>query len=103
MEERPLFIPLNAEHFEAFEAGEKSEEYRAPGGRWNARTCRPGRPVVLSYGYGKQRRLRARVRDFRHVKVSELPLKAREAVRAIYDSIEAVAAIGIDIEDTQEG
>ena len=98
MEEHPLFIPLNAEHFEAFEAGEKAEEYRAPGGRWNARTCRPGRPVVLSYGYGKQRRLRARVRHFRHVKVSELPLKAREAVRAIYGQIDRVVVIGLDVE-----
>lgn len=55
--EKPLFIPLKAEFFEAFERGEKDTEYRLSGPRWNIRTCRIGRKVVLSCGYGKARRL----------------------------------------------
>lgn len=51
MDEKPLFIPLKREFFQAFKAGEKVEEYRPEGPRWNARTCRVGRPVVLSLGY----------------------------------------------------
>lgn len=54
---KPLFIPLNKEHYEAFESGEKWCEYRVYGPRWNRKTCYAGRPVTLSCGYGKQRRM----------------------------------------------
>lgn len=62
---KPLFIPLKKAFFDAFARGEKREEYRVLGPRWNDRTCTPGRPVVLSCGYGVKRRLRARVESFR--------------------------------------
>lgn len=61
MDEKPLFIPLKREFFEAFKRREKIEEFRPEGPRWNARTCRIGRPVVLSLGYGKHDRLAGRV------------------------------------------
>lgn len=54
---KPLFIPLKAEYFDAFENGTKNTEYRLRGPRWNAETCAIGREVILSRGYGKQRRL----------------------------------------------
>jgi hypothetical protein len=63
-EEKPLFIPLKSQFFDAFESGEKSVEYRLYGARWNERTCRVGRNVVLSRGYGKARRLRGTVVGF---------------------------------------
>lgn len=53
--EKPLFIPLKREWFEAFERGEKTEEYRPAGVRWNHETCRIGRRVVLSFGYSGRR------------------------------------------------
>ena len=62
---KPLFIPLKREYFEAFERGEKVEEFRSYGPRWNEETCPVGRQVVLSLGYGKQRRLFGRVVSFR--------------------------------------
>lgn len=62
---RVLFVPLCREYFEAFERGEKHEEFRPYGPRWNERTCRIGRQVVLSLGYGKSRRLFGRVVSFR--------------------------------------
>lgn len=61
---KPLFIPLKSEFFEAFENGTKDTEYRPYGPRWNEKTCSIGRDVVLSYGYGKQRRLRGVVVGF---------------------------------------
>jgi len=64
MADKPLFIPLKGEHFEAFERGEKDTEYRPYGKRWNERTCYLGRPVVLSFGYGKHRRLTGVIRSF---------------------------------------
>lgn len=59
-----LFIPLKREFYEAFERGEKGFEYREYGPRWNERTCRLGRPVTISMGYGKTRRLRGTITHF---------------------------------------
>lgn len=62
--ERPLFVPLKRAFFEAFARGEKTEEYRRHGARWNERTCRVGRAVVLSFGYGNAQRLQGVVTSF---------------------------------------
>lgn len=59
--EKPLFIPLKREWFMAFKNGIKTVERRKAGPRWNERTCRVGREVVLSLGYGKQNRLAGRI------------------------------------------
>lgn len=64
MPEKPLFIPLKKEFFEKFEDGSKSMEYRPYGARWNEKVCRVGRRVVLSLGYGKQRRLEGTLMAF---------------------------------------
>lgn len=61
---KPLFIPLKGGYFEDFEQGRKSEEYRPYGPRWNEHTCPLGRPVVLSLGYGRARRLTGRISAF---------------------------------------
>jgi hypothetical protein len=69
-----LFIPLRKEYFEAFERGEKVTEYRMHGPRWNEKTCKIGRRVTLSLGYGKQRRLTGTINDFRlHYAPEEIP------------------------------
>jgi hypothetical protein len=57
---RPLFIPLTGKWFDAFERGDKSEEWRKHGARWNVATCALGRAVTLSRGYSG-RRLRASI------------------------------------------
>lgn len=62
--EKPLFIPLKRKFFERFESGEKDTEYRPYGPRWNERTCKMGRLVTLSLGYGKQRRLQGWIAGF---------------------------------------
>lgn len=62
--QKPLFIPLRREYFAQFESGDKQEEYRPFGPRWNERTCTIGRAVVLSLGYGKARRLHGRIVGF---------------------------------------
>ena len=61
---KPLFIPLRTEFFEAFLRGDKRSELRLYGPRWNERTCPPGRPVILSKGYGKAHRLNAVISVF---------------------------------------
>lgn len=61
----PLFIPLKTEFYEGFLRGDKREEYRVHGPRWNEKTCRIGREVILSKGYGKQNRVRGVIVGFR--------------------------------------
>ena len=98
--ERPLFIPLKREFFEAFKAGKKSEEFRPEGPRWNARTCRIGRPVVLSLGYGKGERLAGRVAGY---SARKEPTQT-EAWRKCYGDRGGLAAcIRIEIESTESG
>ena len=47
---KPLFIPLKAEYYDQFATGEKRDELRLYGPRWNECTCPVGRPVILSRG-----------------------------------------------------
>lgn len=100
---KPLFIPLKAEYFEAFERGEKKVEYRKytpndardSGPRWNEVTCAVGRPVVLSYGYGKKRRLRGVITSF---EVVDCPYKLPGWVACYGHSNRSAACIGIKVE-----
>ncbi len=102
--EKPLFIPMKAEYFWDFNDGSKTNEYRLDGPRWNAHTCSPGRAVTLSLGYGKEKRLRGRVRDFSTISFYDLPTRWRRAFRLCYGpklgrSIgrATIARIGIDV------
>lgn len=52
---RPLFIPLKTEFYRAFERGEKTQEYRAWGPRWNEKNLIVGREVILSHGFTRER------------------------------------------------
>ena len=95
MTEKPLFIPLKREFFEAFKAGDKVEEFRPEGPRWNARTCRIGRPVVISLGYGKHNRITGRVAGYS----ARIEPTQTEAWRTCYGERGGLAAcIRIEIE-----
>lgn len=65
IEKKPLFIPLKREFYDAFLSGEKTEEFRRYGARWNESTCAVGRPVTISMGYGKAHRRTGTVTGFR--------------------------------------
>lgn len=92
--ERPLFIPLKTEPFLRFRLGSKDTEYRPYGPRWNERTCRIGRAVTLSKGYGKANRLTGTVRSF----ARSLDKWESEEWRACYgDRRCVVACIGVDV------
>lgn len=93
---KPLFIPLKTEWFEAFERGEKEHELRRYGPRWSSTACRVGRPVTLSHGYGKQRRLYGRISSFAVVHASRLWPDDQDAVERTYGTLDInVAVIGI--------
>jgi len=96
MKERPLFIPLKTEFFLAFKSGSKKHEYRLYGPRWNERTCRVGRAVVLSKGYGKHERLCGTVKSF--TKHAEPPKEQCAALERCFGQIyEPIADIEIEV------
>lgn len=82
--DRPLFIPLRREWFEAFARGSKTREWRRYGGVWTERHCWPGRPVTLSLGYSGAR-LRGHIVDFskRRAAGSAAAVYGRRAICAV--------------------
>lgn len=89
---KPLFIPLKTVYFEAFKSGKKTVEYRRYGLRWNERTCRFGRRVVLSKGYGKAHRLNGRIVGFQRRYMQSA------AWLACYGTGDVAACIRIEVE-----
>lgn len=55
---KPFFLPLNGEYYLKFKDGSQDCEIRPDGHRaWNEKNIYPGRPIRLSYGYGKKDRM----------------------------------------------
>lgn len=98
-EEKPLFIPLKREYFDAFVAGSKTHELRKYGPRWNERTCRVGRRVTLSLGYGKQQRRSGVVVSFAK---SETDCKRADWVACYGAGQQTSARIGIQLDEVLE-
>jgi len=94
-DEKPIFIPLKREHFMAFDDGSKKTEFRPYGPRWNERTCRIGRAVVISLGYGKQQRRRGVISSFEK---SREPLKTLAWLQCYGHRTGDCACIGIELE-----
>lgn len=93
---KPLFIPLMTEFFEQFRAGTKPYELRLYGPRWNESTCPPGRPVVLSKGYGKKDRLAGVVTRFDKQHGTTFGSTYRASIRRLYGTDEVwIARISI--------
>ena len=103
MSEKPLFIPLTGKYFEQFARGEKTEELRRHGPRWNDHTCRPGRDVVLSRGYGKACRLRGVITGYKRQHGSTFGSTYRAAILDVYGTLDIwIACIRIGIQEAEE-
>lgn len=99
--EKPLFIPLKTEFYEAFENGTKIYELRKYGKRWNEETCEVGRPVVLSKGYGKQSRMQGIISDFGKHRGETFSDAYRKDIKAVYGTDKIDIAM-IRISDLRE-
>ncbi len=94
---KPLFIPLKSEYYEAFEDGTKTEEVRVYGARWNHKTCKVGREVVLSKGYGKHSRMTGKIAFFAKILGTTLSDENKQAVEQVYGTLDIlIALIGIE-------
>lgn len=96
---KDLFIPLMTEYYNAFERGDKTNELRVYGARWNERTCDPGRMVTLSKGYGKKHRLRGVIRSIEIVREKDLSVRQRNSVFKLfgYNSDRLIIIIHIEL------
>lgn len=86
MSDKALFIPLKTEYYRAFENGSKTTERRIYGKRWNENTCKVGRKVTLSKGYGKSERMHRVVTGFSRTAFADLPNHVKATVIAVYGS-----------------
>jgi predicted RNA methylase len=95
-DEKPLFVPLKTEWYEAFEDGSKTEEFRQYGKRWNEKTVRVGRKVLLSHGYSVGRRLLGTVSSFTRQHATTLSDEHKKAVEEIFGTLDVeMAVIGV--------
>ena len=93
---KPLFVPLKTEFYEAFEDGSKNEELRLYGKRWNERTCKEGREVVISKGYGKHARMKGKIWKFKKQHGSLFGATYKEAIKKVYGTLDVeIACISI--------
>ena len=96
MKERPIFIPLRSEYYDAFADGSKTEELRLYGPRWNERTCAVGRAVTLSKGYGKKNRMIGQVVKFKKQHGTTFGNRYKESIRSCYGTLDIwIACISI--------
>ncbi len=84
---KPLFIPLKTEYYEAFKSGAKTEELRLFGKRWNNETCKIGREVILSKGYGKHDRMKGIIWQFACQHGTAFNDRDTESIKAIYGEL----------------
>ena len=93
---KPLFLPLSTEYFEAFANGSKSEELRLYGKRWNEETCKPGREIVISKGYGKHARLKGLIWRFKRQNGNLFGSRYKTAIEKVYGTLDVdIACISI--------
>jgi len=103
MNDKPLFIPLKTEYYEAFADGSKTEELRLYGPRWNEGTCPVGRKVTLSKGYGKQNRLSGLIWKFKKQRGDLFGSTYQTAILAVYGTLDVeIACISIRVNQRTE-
>ncbi len=90
---KPLFIPLSSKYYDQYKSGEKSEELRLYGPRWNEKTCPPGRRVILSRGYGKKHRMTGVIWQFKKQRATTFGSTYRAAVLDVYGTLEVDIAV----------
>ena len=98
---KPLFIPLKTEYYEAFERGDKTEELRLYGSRWNEIICSVGRSVILSKGYGKKCRMIGRIWRFKKQCGFTFGSSYKADILAVYGTLDVDIAV-ISITDLRK-
>ncbi|MEZ0261073.1 MAG: hypothetical protein ACAH80_08685 [Alphaproteobacteria bacterium] len=98
--DRPaIFIPLKTEYYNRFAEGTKIHELRLYGQRWNERTCKPGRRVTISKGYGKQHRLPGTITEFKKQHGTTFGSTYRADIEEVYGTLNVwIASLRIKVD-----
>lgn len=93
---KPLFLPLKTEYYEAFKNGNKPEELRLYGARYNEKVCTIGREIIISKGYGKQNRMKGVISSFKKQHGATFGSGYKAAILACYGTLDKeIACFGI--------
>lgn len=93
-----LFVPLVSRYYDAFERGEKTEELRLYGPRWNEKTCRIGRAITISKGYGKKNRLHGTIWKFKRQHGTTFGSAYKAAIMDRYKTLDVwIAVISVSL------
>lgn len=84
IENKPLFVALKTKFYEQFKYGLKRYELRKLNSNFNAQTCKIGKAVILSKGYGNHERLGCYITSYKEVNGSDLPLNMQKSAREVY-------------------
>ncbi len=94
---KPLFLPLKTKYYDDFLSGDKGDELRRYGPRWNEKTCPVGREVLLSKGYGKKNRTTGRIWKFRKQHGTMFASAYSQAILDVYGTLDIwIAVISIN-------
>lgn len=97
--EKALFIPINAQHYDEFISGKKKEEFRKYGTKWNEKVCYVGRRVIISKGYGNQNRRSGTITGFKKRHGSSLAYKHQKTLMELFGTLyEYIAVISIELD-----
>jgi len=95
---KPLFIPLKGEYYDQFVSGEKTDELRLYGKRWNEITCIEGRPVLLSRGYSAKHRVFGEIVRFKKQHGQTFGSTYKDDIEKVYGSLDIwIACITIKV------
>lgn len=96
---KDLFVPLKTEYWNAFVYGDKRDELRLYGKRWNEKTCVIGRGFVLSKGYGKANRVRTEITAFKKQRGNTFGSTYKASIEKLYGSLDVdIAVISVNKE-----
>lgn len=99
-----LFLPLKGKWYDQFASGQKREELRLYGPRWNEKTCHPGRNVLLSRGYGTKNRMWGNIWQFKKQHGSTFGRTYKNAILEIYGKLDVwIACFQIEIKQNDPG
>ncbi len=93
----PGVIPRRTEYYNNFLSGDKTDELRAYGPRWNEKTCAVGRTVILSKGYGNHSRMSGVIWKFKKQHGTLFGSEYKESILNVYGTLDInIACISIN-------
>jgi hypothetical protein len=86
------FRPAQDQVLRGAKRDDKHSEHRLCRPRWNEKTCPPGRPILLSKGYGKQHSLQGVITEFLKRDAKTFGSTYRDSMLRLYGKLDKPTA-----------